>query len=91
MLSTLKIWHDITKHIGRRGFSSAFQPLYKNKVFPPGKIIFSEWYSKELHFVADLFESGNSMSFTQLQTFFGFLQVRPFVKSDFIDQPIQKN
>uniref|UniRef100_A0A3Q3FRX3 Reverse transcriptase domain-containing protein n=1 Tax=Labrus bergylta TaxID=56723 RepID=A0A3Q3FRX3_9LABR len=94
MFSTLRIWRDITKHIGRRGFSSALQPLTQNKAFSPGigKSIFNDWYSKGLRFVADLFQNGDFMSFNQLKTkyripnshFFGFLQVRHFVKSDLI-------
>lgn len=85
-----------------RGVSSALQPLTQNKAFPPGvgKGIFNDWYSRELKLVADLFENGNFMSFAQLQTkyriphnhFFGFLQVRHFVKSNLIfpmDQPIE--
>lgn len=49
-VSTLSIWRDITKHIGRRDFSSARQPFTENKAFPPGieRSIFDDWYSKEL-------------------------------------------
>lgn len=44
-LIMFKIWRDITKHVGRRGFSSALQPLTQNKTFPPGvgKSIFNDW------------------------------------------------
>lgn len=93
MVSTFRIWHDITKHTGRSDFSSALLPLINNKAFPPGigKSIFDDWYSKDLRFVSDLFENGTFMSFKQIQNkykisrshFFGFLQVRHFVKSYF--------
>lgn len=83
MLSTLRIWHDITKYTGRKHFSLGLQPLIKNKAFPPGisPSIFNDWYLKELRFVSDLFEDGNFMSFAQIQNkyeiphkhFFGFL------------------
>lgn len=36
MLSTLKSLSDINKHIGRRGFSLALQPITQNKAFHPG-------------------------------------------------------
>ena len=101
MLNTLRIWRDITKHIGRREFSSALQPLTRNKAFPSGigVTIFDDWFSKDLRFVSDLFENGNFMSFTQIQNrykvsrnhFFGFLQVRHFVNSNLKlpnDQPM---
>ena len=46
-LNTLRIWRDITKLIGRREFSSALQPLTRNKAFPPGigVTIFDDWFS----------------------------------------------
>lgn len=63
ILCTLRIWNDITKHTGRKVSSSALQPLIDNKAFPPGigKSIFTDWYSKDLKFVSDLFEDGNFM------------------------------
>jgi len=68
MLNTLKTWRDITKHVGRRGFSLALQPITQNKAFPPGvgKSIFNFWYSKGLRFMSNLFENNNFMSFSQL-------------------------
>lgn len=93
MLNTLKTWHDITKHAESEGFSTALQPLTQNKAFPPGvgKGIFKNRYCKGLRLVTDFFKDGNLMSFPQLQAkyriphnhFFGFLQVRHFVKSNF--------
>jgi len=97
MFSRLRIWCDITKHTGRRDFSSALQPLIDNKAFAPGigMSIFNEWYLNELRFVSDLFQNGNLMSYKQIQNkfkiqnnhFFGF----HFEKSHLIfpnDQPI---
>uniref|UniRef100_A0A3P9KC19 Reverse transcriptase domain-containing protein n=1 Tax=Oryzias latipes TaxID=8090 RepID=A0A3P9KC19_ORYLA len=101
MLTTIKVWHDIVTFCGRRKFSSAMQPLIKNKAFPPGISfsIYDQWYTKGLRFVSNLFEKGDFMSFRQIQSkynipqkhFFGFLQVRHFVKSSLTfpaDQPI---
>ena len=71
--------------------SSALQPLTRNKAFTQGigVTLFDDWFSKDPRFVSDLFKDGNFMSFIQIQNkfqvsrnhFFGFLQVRHFVKS----------
>uniref|UniRef100_A0A3Q4HJU4 exodeoxyribonuclease III n=1 Tax=Neolamprologus brichardi TaxID=32507 RepID=A0A3Q4HJU4_NEOBR len=88
LMPTLKVWHNIAAHVRRRGFSSALQPLIRNKAFLLGIdiSIFDDWCSKNIRFICDLFERGGFMAFNQVQIkynlpqkhFFGFLQVRHF-------------
>lgn len=88
---TFRVWHNIRCHLGRKNFSSAMQPLINNVTFSPGigHSIFNNWHNKGLKLICNFFEKDVFLSFEQIQNrfgipqkdFFGFLQMRHYVRS----------
>ncbi len=56
IFNTVKVWQDIMKRAGRRGFLSGLTPLTGNRDFLPGvqKSLFHRWHGKGIRVAGDL-------------------------------------
>ncbi|XDV45285.1 hypothetical protein PO909_013405 [Leuciscus waleckii] len=89
--SSIRIWHDISKYLGRRNVKSLLSPITQNPDFPAGvsSPMFLSWRDMGIHIFGNLFKDSTLLSFQQLQEtfnipkhhFFGYLQIRHFVSS----------
>ncbi|XDV28526.1 hypothetical protein PO909_031812 [Leuciscus waleckii] len=89
--SSIRIWHDISKYLGRRNVKSLLSPITQNPDFPAGvsSSMFLSWRDMGIHIFGNLFKDSTLLSFKQLQEtfnipkhhFFGYLQIRHFVSS----------
>ncbi len=91
--SSIKIWHDMHRFVGRKGAFSYLTPLMGNRDFLPGieNVVFRSWRERGVRVVGDLFDDNNVlMSFPQAQNrfglpqkdFFAYLQVRHFINTN---------
>uniref|UniRef100_A0A8P4KRJ8 Reverse transcriptase domain-containing protein n=1 Tax=Dicentrarchus labrax TaxID=13489 RepID=A0A8P4KRJ8_DICLA len=87
--NSIRIWHDISKHLGKKTVKSLLSPITQNPDFPAGvsSPTFLSWRDKGIHVIGDLLRDNTLLSFQQLQEtfsipkhhFFGYLQIRHFM------------
>ena len=89
--SSIRVWRDISKYVGREKRKSLLSPIIQNPDFPAGvsSSVFFAWRDKGVYVLDHLFKDNALMSFQQLQElfdipkshFFGYLQIRHFISS----------
>src|SRR4029434_10300396 len=89
--SSIRVWRDISKYVGREKRKSLLSHIIQNPDFPAGvsSSVFSAWRDKGVYVLDHLFKDNALMSFQQLQElseipkshFFGYLQIRHFISS----------
>lgn len=95
--NSIRIWHDMSKYLGRKNMKSLLSPISQNPDFSAGVIssLFLLWQDKGIHVIGDLFKDNTLLSFQQLQEtfniskhlFFGYLQIRHFGSSQIASVP----
>jgi len=89
--NSFRIWHDISKYLGRKNVKSVLSPITQHPDFPArvSSKTFLSWREMVIHIFGDLVRDNTFLSFQQLQeafnipihNFFGYLQIRHFVSS----------
>lgn len=89
--NSIRVWRDITKHLGRKNVKSSLSPTvqYPDFAAGPGSSVLSSWRDKGIHVIGDLFKDNTLLSLQQLQEifdipkqhFFGYLQMRHLIVS----------
>ena len=67
--NSIRIWHDISKYMGKKNMKSLLSPITQNPDFPAGlsSPTFVSWRDKGIHVIGDLLRDNNLLSFQQLQ------------------------
>lgn len=78
--NSIRIWHDMSKYLGRKNMKSLLSPISQNPDFSAGVIssLFLLWQDKGIHVIADLFKDNTLLSFQQLQETFNISKLWVF-------------
>lgn len=89
--NSIRVWHDLSRYLGRKDVKSSLSPIVQNPDFPAGtsSSVFSLWGDRGIHVIGDLFKDDIFLYFGQLQDIFdipkqhfiGYLQIRHVVSS----------